>query len=114
MNRSHVGLAILQYSANTMGKHGTLGNTKLFEYMRMGLPVICTGFDLWKPIIQKWKCGICVDPDSPQEIAEAINYLFSHPEEAKEMGRNGRKAVEEEFNWDVECEKLLDLYRNVM
>ena len=110
MNRSQVGLAILQYSANTMGKHGTLGNTKLFEYMRMGLPVICTGFDLWKPIIQKWECGICVNPDSVEEIADAINYLFSHPEEAKEMGRNGRKAVEEEFNWDVECEKLLELY----
>ena len=41
-------------------KKGTLGNNKIFEYMYYGLPIICTDFDLWKEIIDKYKCGIYV------------------------------------------------------
>ena len=35
---------------------------KMFEYMGAGLPVIASNFELWKNIIEKNKCGICVNP----------------------------------------------------
>ncbi len=88
--------------------------TKIYEYMNDGIPVVMNNAHYNKVQNDRLHFGICINPDSPEEIASAINYLLSHPQEAEEMGRNGRKAVEEEFNWDVECEKLLDLYRNVM
>ena len=31
-----------------------------------------------------------------------------------EMGRNGRRAIEKEFNWAIEEKKLLKLYREVL
>jgi glycosyltransferase involved in cell wall biosynthesis len=108
--KSSVGMAVLMYSGNTDYKSGTLGNTKLFEYMSEALPVVCTDFVLWKEIIDKYKCGICVNPYDVNEISNAINYLLDNPEIAKEMGQNGRRAVLEEFNWGVEEEKLLELY----
>ena len=43
-------------------------------------------------------------------IAEAIDYLVAHPEEAERMGRNGRRAVEHQYNWDQESQKLLAFY----
>ena len=113
LKESSVGLAILSKGRNTKGNMGTLGNTKIFEEMMAGLPVICTNFSLWKNIIDKYHCGICVDPTNKDEVKSAIEYLFAHPDEAKQMGLNGRKAVEQEFNWDTQAVKLLELYREL-
>lgn len=83
---------------------------KLFEYMLHELPVIASDFPLWREIILENNCGILVDPESPKEIAEAIDWIFKHPKEAKIMGENGRKAVLEKYSWAKEEEKLLRLY----
>lgn len=84
---------------------------KMFEYMAAGLPVIASNFPLWKQIIESNQCGLCVNPLDPQAIANAIDYLVNHPDEAERMGRNGQKAVLERFNWTNEEQKLLDLYQ---
>ena len=79
-----------------------------------GLPIICTEFELWKEFVDRYHCGICVDPGDVDEIATAIQYLLDHPEQARRMGENGRRAVEAEFNWGKEEEKLLALYQEVL
>ena len=86
---------------------------KMFEYMATGLPVIASDFPLWKQIIEENKCGLCVDPLDPKAIAEAIDYLVMHPAEAARMGRNGQMAVKTQYNWAVEEQKLLDLYKSL-
>lgn len=83
---------------------------KLFEYMSAGIPVIASNFPLWKRIVDENKCGICVNPLEPKEIAKAIEYLMEHPVEAEKMGENGREAALEEYNWEQEMKKLLKLY----
>jgi len=83
---------------------------KLFEYMAAGLPVIASNFPLWKEIVEGNKCGICVDPLKPMEIAKAIKYLMEYPRIRKKMGENGRGAILEKFNWENESKKLLALY----
>ena len=86
---------------------------KLFEYMAAGLPVIASNYPLWKEIIVDNNCGICVDPLNIQEIADAINYIRSHPMEAQEMGFNGRKAVLNKYNWTNEEKKLFQVYKDI-
>ncbi|XOV67136.1 MAG: glycosyltransferase family 4 protein [Fluviicola sp.] len=87
---------------------------KIFEYMASGLPVIGSHFPLWKEIIEKNKCGICVDPEKPEAIADAIRYIQEHPKEAMEMGERGRNKVLNEYNWSVEEAKLLNLYHTLV
>lgn len=87
---------------------------KMFEYMSAGVPVIGSHFPLWKQIIEGNRCGLCVDPLDPNAIAEAIDYLVAHPDEAEQMGRNGQKAVREQYNWGVEEQKLLDFYNSLV
>lgn len=88
--------------------------TKFFEYMAAGIPVICSDFPKWKEFIQEYDCGICVDPDNEQEIAEALQYLKSNPEKARQMGENGRRAVKEHLNWKKEEDKLIHLYEELV
>lgn len=86
---------------------------KLFEYMSSSIPVIASNYPLWKGIIEKYDSGICVDPESSDEIAKAMEYLINNPSEAVAKGANGRKAIEEVFNWEQEEQKLVDLYRSL-
>lgn len=88
--------------------------TKMFEYMLAGLPVVCSNFPLWQEIVSSAECGLVVDPESPEEIASAIAYLLDHPEEAREMGKRGQRAVLATYNWAREEEKLLALYERLV
>lgn len=114
LSESDVGIALADYGGNVGNKMGTLGNTKLFEYMLAGVPVICTDFILWKEIIEKNECGICVNPKNIREISDAINYLLDNPEIAEKMGKNGRKAVLEKYNWNSQEKELIKLYSKLI
>lgn len=87
---------------------------KMFEYMAAGLPVISSNITLWKEIVEGNNCGICVNPLEPKEIAQAIEYIISHPKEAEQMGQNGKKSVLEKYNWGVEEKKLFEIYKELI
>ncbi|RKL68297.1 glycosyl transferase [Salipaludibacillus neizhouensis] len=87
--------------------------TKFFEYMTAGIPVLCSDFPVWKEFINKYQCGLTVNPQNESDIKEAIDFLRRNPMKAKEFGNNGRKAVLEELNWEKEEKKLLDWYSQI-
>jgi len=86
---------------------------KMFEYMASGIPVIASDFPLWKSIIIDAKSGVCVNPADINAIKNAIVELLHNDEKSKEMGKNGRKAVEEKYNWDIEAGKLIKFYTDL-
>ncbi len=86
---------------------------KMFEYMASGIPFVASDFPLWNKIVHKYHCGICVPVDNQEEIKRAINYLLTHRKEAEKMGRNGRKAVENDCNWNHEKDNLIKLYQKL-
>lgn len=106
LNESLAGIVTFLPASN----HINAQPNKMFEYMSASLPVIASDFPLWKEIIEQNKCGICVNPQDSKKIAESIDYLFEHQNEAIIMGKNGKKAVYEKYNWDKEVKKLLNLY----
>lgn len=108
--QSFAGLVVLQPIPNYLDALPV----KMFEYMCAGLPVIASNFELWRDIIEEAQCGICVNPESPESIAEAINFLYKNPKKAYEIGANGKKAVLEKYNWDLEEAKLFRLYHQLL
>jgi len=86
----------------------------LFEYMAAGIPVIASDFPLWRQIIGEAGCGLLVDPQDPQAIALAMEYLLSHDSEAEAMGRCGRQAACELYNWKSEERILLNFYSELL
>lgn len=83
---------------------------KLFEYMLAGIPVVASDFKLWHDIIPFHKCGVLVDPNDPMEVATACNMLLNNQELAQQMGENGKKAVLEHYNWEVQSKHLVNFY----
>jgi glycosyltransferase involved in cell wall biosynthesis len=87
---------------------------KLFEYMAAGVPVIASDFLACRGIVEEARCGLFVNPRSAKEVADAMHYLLTHPEEAEAMGERGREAVLRKFNWTKEQETLLELYNDLL
>jgi glycosyltransferase involved in cell wall biosynthesis len=87
---------------------------KMFEYMAAGIPAIASNFPLWREIVEGNNCGICVDPLNVNEIADAMNWIFNNPYEAMKMGENGRRAVENKYNWEQEAIKLRKIYEGLL
>ena len=58
--------------------------------------------------------GLLVDPNSADEIADAIARLLENPAEAHRLGANGRRRVENEFTWKASATALLSVVRDVL
>lgn len=119
LGREEIAKVLASSAAGLVVLHPTISYVdslpvKMFEYMSAGIPVIASDFPLWRDIVEGNECGLCVDPQDPREIAEAITWIVHHPEEARAMGANGRRAVETKYNWGAEEEKLLSLYNHVL
>ncbi|MGQ3013581.1 MAG: glycosyltransferase family 4 protein [Flavobacteriales bacterium] len=109
LHRCKAGILTLLPSPNIIDSQPN----KMFEYMAAGLPVIGSDFPLWRRILIDNHCGLCVDPEKPEEIAAAIMKLLNDPALALEMGKNGRKAILETYNWSPEEQKLLTFYQKL-
>lgn len=107
---SIAGMALIDYKLNQGGRRGSYAVNKFFEYLEAGLPVICTDYTLWREIVERYECGICVPPNSVGHIRAAIDTLVNDPALAYRMGQNGRRAVLEEFNWGSEERKYVAVF----
>ena len=61
-------------------------------------------------LIASTGCGLCVPPDDPAKIAEAMLQLKNAPEKSRGMAEKGRRYAEREFSKSVvlgRYEKLL-------
>jgi glycosyltransferase involved in cell wall biosynthesis len=94
--------------------HLGVRSNKAFEYMAAGLPVIAPDFPAWRALMDETGAGVTVTPTDPAAIADAITTLLRDPVRAAEMGRRGRQAVRERYNWEAESERLLQLYARLV
>jgi glycosyltransferase involved in cell wall biosynthesis len=109
-SKSKIGLIIDQPIENYIDAFAT----KMFEYMEAGIPFICSDFPKWKEFVRENNCGICVNPNDHYEISNAINFLLGNDVIAEDMGKNGKKAVYEKYNWTREEQKLISIYYELL
>jgi glycosyltransferase involved in cell wall biosynthesis len=87
---------------------------KLFQYMFFEKPVIATDCLPLKRILQECNCGIVVKSGDPASFAEAIMALYCDPKLAEKLGRNGKKAVMNKYNWAKSEQVLLSIYERAL
>ena len=75
--------------------------SKIFPILASGKPVLFAGKGETARLIEDARAGIVVAPEDPQALAEAVLQLADQPEAAEELGRNGRRFVEDNYQWST-------------
>jgi glycosyltransferase involved in cell wall biosynthesis len=104
--KAAVGMCIIHPMKNSIGSYPT----KMFEFMAIGLPQVISNFPLYRSVVEKHACGICVDPMSPAAIADGIELILTDREQAVQMSERAVQAAEA-YVWDTEFAKALQVYR---
>lgn len=86
---------------------------KVYESMACGVPVIGADNPGVGDVIRHYNCGITVEPGNAAQMAEALAHLVSHPEEAADMGRRGRAAIEAEASWRARARQRREAIANL-
>lgn len=90
------------------GLEGIIVPSKLYPVLAAGKPVLAVArpeTDVAR-IITKARCGVVVDPDDPEAVAQTIRELASQPERVAEMGRRAL-AVAPEYDAELHLEKFV-------
>jgi glycosyltransferase involved in cell wall biosynthesis len=83
--------------------------SKIMSIMAAGRPLIA-GLPLHgdaPKIVRAARCGICIEPEDPLALAEAVKTIYSDPKLSKEFCTNGRKFVECHYSLEV-CTTLFE------
>lgn len=86
---------------------------KLFDYMAVGLPVVTKKLKPIMKIIEKEYCGISVN-DRASDAASDIENLLNDSELRKRFSQNGRAAMENDYSWKDEQNKILKRVDNMV
>jgi len=86
----------------------------LIEAMAMEKPVISTNVGGPTEIVKNGLNGILISPKNPQVIAQTVIELASNEKKSVEMGRRGRKKVEQRFNADTYVTRMFAIYKRIL
>lgn len=82
----------------------------IMEAMAMELPVISTRVSGIPELVEDGISGILVPTKDENVIADAIIKLYKNSQLSLEMGKKGRKIIEEKYNIILESEKLINVF----
>lgn len=90
--------------------------SKILSIMAAGRPVVAAlnpNGDAPR-LIEEAQCGLCVPPEDPQALAEAVMRLYHDSSLREHLGRNGRRYAEEHFSLEVCVKRYEELFEEVI
>ncbi|OGQ63523.1 MAG: hypothetical protein A3I81_05850 [Deltaproteobacteria bacterium RIFCSPLOWO2_02_FULL_55_12] len=102
LGHSHAGLATLRDLPFCDG----VILVKMFCYMACSLPVVLAGRGESKGILDEAEAGVCVEPEDPARLAEAVTTLYNDRELGRRLGAHGRRYVEERYSRRLSADKM--------
>jgi glycosyltransferase involved in cell wall biosynthesis len=86
---------------------------KLFHYMLLEKPVISTDCNPIQRIIDETQSGKIYSSNNSEKLSDAIISLYNSKDKLPEMGKNGKNAVMEKYNWETAGTHLIKLYQQI-
>ncbi len=86
----------------------------LLEAMACAKPVISTEIVGVADDVRKFNAGRIAKPGDERALARAILETLGNQDQAEEMGRNGRRLVEQKYTWKRVARDVLEIYREIL
>lgn len=90
----------------------TFGRVAVEAYAE-GVPVIASAIGAVQELVIDGETGFLFEPGSAADLAEKIEWLINHPEEAGIMGRRGRMEFEQKYSAVRNIEILRSIYEEM-
>ena len=74
------------------------GATKFFDYLAYGLPLVLNYRGWQSRYLTEYRCGLSSDQGDLKSFCENLEKLIKHPEIRKEMGENGKRLANTQFD----------------
>jgi colanic acid/amylovoran biosynthesis glycosyltransferase len=86
----------------------------LIEMSAFGMPIVSTLHCDIPEVILDGKSGFLVPEKDADALSAQLEYLVTHPEKWEEMGRAGRKHIEQEYDAKKQALKLEKIYTSLI
>jgi glycogen synthase len=84
------------------------------EAMACEAPVVASAVGGILEVVEDGKTGLLVPPAQPAALAQAITRVLGNADLARDMGRAGRRRVEEKFSWASVAERTEQVYADAI
>lgn len=88
--------------------------TAFLEAMAAGLPIIATSVGGIKDFLIDGETGLEVKVDDPEDLARKLDLLFSDEALRQKLIQNGRRLVEEKYQWSQIAAKMRDIFNSLL
>jgi glycosyltransferase involved in cell wall biosynthesis len=85
---------------------------KTLEYMAFELPVVA--FDLKETHVSAGDAAVYVPDGDLDGYAAAVSELLDDEERRRDMGLRGRKRIEDEFAWQHQAPRYVEVFRSLV
>ncbi len=104
---SQADIAILHNKSTSLDKYGQSQN-KFFEYLASGSPILMT-YTVGYSIVQEKQCGIEVKEQTPEAIADAIQYVCGLPKETLSLFKKNAAECAKDYDFKLLSEKVISV-----
>lgn len=87
---------------------------KTLEYLAMGKPIIATKIPFHKKIFKECDCGILLNTNKPEEIAQAVQTLYQKRDRLNDIGKKGKELVDKYYSWEHQATEFEEYLRQLV
>lgn len=109
MNQMDIGVAFS--SSIQLQGEGSIGNTKVFEYLSSGLAVIVNDNKVWREIIKDNNLGFVLE--HIEDIRLVIERIKDNRIYLQEMKHNAKIIITERYNWNKSFLDVVEMYEDI-
>lgn len=93
--------------------HDTTLANKIFQYMAGARAIVASDCPAQVSVIEDAKAGLIFPAGDADSMAEKLMELYNNPTLSNQLGENGKRAVEEKYNWNITSLALIEHYRSL-
>lgn len=90
--------------------HDTTYANKLFQYMSLGCPVLCSDVKAQKALLETYNVGLLFRAENSSDLTEKLFKLYLNSRLRKKMSENCINAIENHLNNEIISKKLVKYY----
>jgi len=106
VSKYHIGFSMLK-PLNDNWRFSAGASNKRFHLIGAGIPQITDNGEGVMELIELNQVGICVSPNDPRKIAEAVSEYYLDRRRITEDGRRARELIQSSLNQEIEFDKVI-------